>query len=313
METFVGGSEFEYQTFERMNDAGVKLSAFGLKAETGKIQFDKYKDYAQADNADDACRLIWAENIQRYTRRPSRNRVGKEWLSKGIMAAVPPNITGAGIVSQRTSANEQPRRIIATLVTPETEHSDNVYSENGTNFISLGSDVAVQRFLIGALNSSLMEFAFRHLNSNVQVSAGEINALPFPPMPDETRLKQIEYVVRALMAWGGVDCEPEIAKRATEAERRLDILIGALYGFTASEVERIRDCLPSYETVYGLPEREPAPSKPPFVMTINHSGLAPGVTPENIKDIIFDQEDEEFMEKINFDMASGKFLERRDQ
>ena len=51
METFVGGSEFEYQVFERMNDAGVKSSAFGLKTETGKIQFDKYKDYAQADNA----------------------------------------------------------------------------------------------------------------------------------------------------------------------------------------------------------------------------------------------------------------------
>ena len=299
METFVGGSEFEYQAFERMNDAGVKLSSFGLKAETGKIQFDKYQDYAQADNANDACRLIWAENIQRYSRRPSCNRVGKEWLSKGIMAAVPPNITGAGIVTQCTSANEQPRRIIATLVTPETEQSDNVYSENGTNFIALGSDVAVQRFLIGSLNSSLTEFAFRRLNSNVHVSAGEINALPFPPLPDETKLKQIEYAVRALMAWGGVDCEPDIAKRATEAERRLDILIGALYGFTASEVERIRDCLPSYETVYGVPERKPAPSKPPFVIVPNRGGYAPGVNDYNLKDVIFDLEDQEFLEKLN--------------
>ena len=299
METFVGGSEFEYQTFERMNDAGVKLSAFGLKAETGKIQFDKYKDYAQADDANGACRLIWAENIQRYTRRPSRNHVGKEWLSKGIMAAVKPNITSAGIVTQRTSANEQPRRIIATLVTPQTEQSDNVYSENGTNFISLGSDVAVQRFLIGALNSGLMEFAFRHLNSNVHVSAGEINALPFPPMPDETRLKQIEYVVRALMAWGGVDCKPDIAKRATEAERRLDILIGALYGFTDSEVKQIQACLPSYETVYGLPEKSAVKERQPFVMTTNSGGYAPGVNDYNLKDVIFDLEDQEFLEKLN--------------
>ena len=295
---FVGGSEFEYQAFERMNDAGVKLSSFGLKAETGKIQFDKYKDYAQADSADDACRLIWAENIQRYTRRPTRNRVGKEWLSKGIMVAVPPNITGAGIVTQRISANEQPRRIIATLIDPDNVGSQHVYSENHTNFIPLDKS-SLGTFLIGALNSSPMEFAFRRLNSNTQVSAGEINTLPFPPIPDETKLKQIEYVVLALIAWGGVDCEPDIAKRAIEAERRLDILIGTLYGFTASEVEQIRGCLPSYETVYGLPERELASRKPPFVMTINHGGLAPGVTPENIKDIIFDQEDEEFLEKLN--------------
>lgn len=295
---FVGGSEFEYQAFERMNDAGVKLSSFGLKAETGKIQFDKYKDYAQADDANDACQLIWAENIQRYTRRPSRNRIGKEWLSKGIMASVPPNIRDAGIVTQRISANEQPRRIIATLIHPDNVGSQYGYSENHTNFIPLDKS-SFGTFLIGALNSSPMEFAFRRLNSNTQVSAGEINALPFPPIPDETNLKQIEYVVLALMAWGGVDCDPHIAKRAIEAERRLDILIGALYGFTASEVEQIRGCLPSYETVYGLPEREVAPSKQPFVMTINHGGLALGVTPENIKDIIFDQEDEEFLEKLN--------------
>ena len=297
---FVGGSEFEYQVFERMNDAGVKLSSFSLKAETGKIQFDKYKDYAQADSNDDACRLIWAENIQRYSRRPSRNRVGREWLSKNIMAAVPPNITGAGIVTQRTSANEQPRRIIATLITPGTEGSDNVYSENGTNFISLGNNSKAEKFLIAVLNSSLVEFAFRHLNSNVHVSAGEINALPFPPIPDETKLKQIEYLVAALMAWGGVDCEPGITKRAIEAERRMDVLIGSLYGFTASEVEQIQGYLPSYETVYGLTEAEVATiEKPPFVIVPIRGGYAPGVNDHNLKDIIFDLEDQEFLEKLN--------------
>lgn len=252
---FVGGSEFEYQTFERMNDAGVKLCSFGLKAETGKIQFDKYKDYAQTENANNSCRLIWAENIQRYTRRPSRNRVGREWLSKDIMGAVSPNITGAGIVTQRISANEQPRRIIATLIHPDNVGSQYVYSENHTNFIPLNT-ISLGTFLIGALNSSLMEFAFRHLNSNTQVSAGEINALPFPPIPDETKLKQIEYLVSAIMAWGGVDCGPETAKRVIEAERHLDILIGTLYGFTASEVEQIQGYLPSYETVYGLTNEE---------------------------------------------------------
>ena len=306
---FVGGSEFEYQVFDRMNDAGVKLSSFGLKAETGKIQFDKYKDYAQADNANDACRLIWAENIQRYTRRPSRNRIGKEWLSKGIITAVPSNMTGSGIVTQRTSANEQPRRIIATLITPRTEGSDNVYSENGTNFISLVSNPKAEKFLIATLNSSLVEFAFRHLNSNVHVSAGEINALPFPPMPGETKLKEIEFLVSALMAWGGVDCRPDTTKRVIEAERRLDILIGALYGFTASEVEQIQiqGYLPSYETVYGLTNEETAASakageraedKPRFEVVPNRGGFAHGVDPSNLKEIIQDLEDEEFLEKL---------------
>ena len=155
-----------------------------------------------------------------------------------------------------------------------------------------------------------MEFAFRRLNSNTQVSAGEINALPFPPIPDETQLKQIEYLVSALMAWGGVDCGPDTAKMVIEAERHLDILMGSLYGFAASEVEQIQGFLPSYETVYGLTNGETAAvaqsvgrttsstkekAQPEFRVLPNHSGLAPGVTADNLKDILYEMEVEDYM------------------
>jgi len=249
---YIGVSEFDYHVFDRMNDAGVRLADFGLKAETGKIQFDKYRDYAQPTNANGAARLIWAENIQRYVRRESRNRIGKEWLSKDIIPVVSPNITGTGIVTQRTSANEQPRRIIATLVTPENVEAAQIYSENGTNFIALGNDSKTNAFLTGALNSSLIEFAFRRLNSNVHVSAGEINSLPFPPMPEGEMLKEIESLVAELIQSGGVDSPVDKIRQAITNERRLDVLIGSLYGFSASEVEQIQSQLPSYEMVYGL-------------------------------------------------------------
>ena len=249
---YIGASKFDYQVFERMNAAGLKLADFGLKAETGKIQFDKYRGYSQSTNANGACRLVWAENIQRYVRRKSRNRMGKEWLGKGITSVMKPNITGTGIVTQRTSANEQPRRIIATLVTSKNIGGGQAYSENGTNFIALGNDSKTAAFLIGALNSSMIEFAFRHLNSNVHVSAGEINSLPFPPMPTEKTLKKIESLVSALLQSGGVDSPANEVKQAIVNEHRLDILIGSLYGFSASEVEQVQGLLPSYETVYGL-------------------------------------------------------------
>ena len=41
-----------------------------------------------------------------------------------------------------------------------------------------------------------------------------------------------------------------------------------------------------------------AEAKPPFRVVPNQSGFAPGVTADNLKDIIFDLEDEEFMEKL---------------
>ena len=238
--------------FERMQAAGVRLAGFGLKAETGKLQFDKYQQYAQPANGDGAGQLIWAENIQRYALRPSRHRVGKEWLAPGITSAVPPNITGAGIVTQRISANEQPRRIIAALVEPEGRFGGNVYSENHTNFIPL-NDRANPAFLLGALNSSPMEFVFRRLNSNTQVSAGEINQLPFPPLPGPRQLQEIDELVSGLVQLGGVDCGPAAAAQAMTWEHRLDLLIGGLYGFSPAEVEQIQQSLPPYEAVYGLP------------------------------------------------------------
>ena len=134
---YIGESEFEYQVFERMDSIGLKLSELGLKAETGKVQFDKYKEFAQPTEGDDASRLIWAENIQRYSRRNSSKRADKQWLNNDIKEIMAPNITGNGIVTQRISANEQPRRIIATLIHPDDVGAIHVYSENHTNFIPL--------------------------------------------------------------------------------------------------------------------------------------------------------------------------------
>ena len=247
---YIATSEFDYQVFERMNSNGVKLSAYGLKAETGKIQFDKYKELAQPTGGDGACRLIWAENIQRYVRRESRNRVGKEWLDSSITAVVPPNITGAGVVTQRTTANEQPRRIIATLIQPDAIGTNNVYSENHTNFIPLG-ETHNPAFLLAALNSSLVEFVFRRLNSNTQVSAGELNLLPFPPPPGEAKLREIQNFVNELLELKGVDCEPDVVPQMMTCEHRLDILIGSLYGFSPREVEQVQRRLSPYEEVYG--------------------------------------------------------------
>ena len=248
---YIGNSDIEYEAMERMSAAGVSLADLGLNAATGKVQFDKHRQYAQPDSANKACRLIWAENTQRYAWRASEKRVGKEWLSNEFASVMPPNITGAGIVTQRVSANEQPRRIIASLVTPAIAGSSAAYSENHTNFIPL-DDETKGAFLLAALNSSPMEFIFKRLNSNTQVSAGELNTLPFPSTPNGDALAEIAGIVAELLRAGGVDCDTASAARLIALERELDILIGALYGFSTREVERMQGMLASYEVVYGV-------------------------------------------------------------
>ena len=252
---YIGTSEFEYQVFEKMRGFGRKLSTFGIKAETGKVQFSNYREFARDSKGQGSLRLLWAENVQRYGIREARQRKGKEWLSRKMTFNLRPNITGRGVMTQRTTANEQPRRIIATIVEPSLLGAPSVYSENGTNFISfdqLNEIEASPNLLLAALNSSIMEFIFRRLNSNVHVSAGEINKLPFPRMPNESTLREIDKFVTGLLELGGVDCDSSEIAQSITYEHRLDILIGALYGFSPSEVEKIQQALPSFESIYGV-------------------------------------------------------------
>ena len=102
-------------------------------------------------------------------------------------------------------------------------------SENHTNFIPLKKN-STGLLILAVLNSSPVEFLFRRLNSNTQVSAGELNGLPLPRIPIDKVLEDIESLVSDLLEWNGVECGPENFARALEHERRLDFLIGSLYG-----------------------------------------------------------------------------------
>ena len=98
---------------------------------------------------------------------------------------------------------------------------------------------------------------FRRLNSNTQVSAGELNALPFPPLLDDKTLAEIHSLVSDLLNWNGVECTLGNFDWALEREHRLDLLIGSLYGFSSEEVAQIQATMPSHKFVYDpVPEEE---------------------------------------------------------
>ena len=253
---YIGSSDLDYRVFERMHTNGLPLPALGLKAETGKVQFDKYREYALAQEAEGASRLIWAENVQRYAVRASHKRAGKEWLAAGVTDALQPKVAGDAIVTQRTTANEQPRRIIATILPGENRVTAS-YTENGTNLVDLAEvPSAIGCLVIAALNSSVMDFAFRHLNSNVHVSAGELNSLPLPSVPDDATLERIRALVVRLVEQGGVDAEPSALAEVLAVERALDALVGSLYGFSPDDIAEVQQRLPSYSDVYGLTGEE---------------------------------------------------------
>ena len=85
----------------------------------------------------------------------------------------------------------------------------------------------------------------------MHVSSGELNLLPFPPIPDSESLAKIDRLVSLLLDIKGVDCDEILIPRALELERQLDVEIGSVYGFSSDEVGEIEQSLTPYESVYG--------------------------------------------------------------
>jgi hypothetical protein len=250
---YIGTAELDYSIFETMIANGVTLGAYGLSAKTGNIQYDKYQSYSVQTNVAGGCRLMWAENVQRFTIRHSRARADKQWLRANITDAAAPNIYGSGILTQRITASEQPRRIIATLINQETIEATAIYSENHTNYVDGSeSDSLTLQCLLASLNSSALEFVFRRLNSNTQVSAGEINALPFPDFRSRFSAKEtLAGLVSELLALRGVDCDPSVKNKAIALELQIDEIVFDLFHLDSGAKNHIYSRLTPLETVYN--------------------------------------------------------------
>ena len=90
------------------------------------------------------------------------------------------------------------------------------------------------------------------------------------------------------------------------ARRHIDAAVYDALGLTAGEREAVQAGVA--ELVTNRKRRAGSVSgaaatggreKRPFVMTTNSGGYAPGVNDYNLKDVIFDLEDQEFLEKLN--------------
>lgn len=187
----VGGSEIHYDIFREISTLK-SLKKWGIEFTTGKIQWDLWSDYLSSEPNENATRLIWAENIQRYQVVKNRNR-RFIYINKPIMPIAPINFPT--IIVQRTTAVEQEYRIIATYVNP-IEFSYSLQTENHTSFLSDNRSKFSIQSVLGLLNSKFIDFVFRYINSNTQVSSGELGMLPVP-----SELLKYNNVVSNLVSW----------------------------------------------------------------------------------------------------------------
>jgi hypothetical protein len=172
---------------------------------------------------------VWAENIQRFYFADAKLRSDRLFINGALKIDYP--IQHQTIIIQRTTAVEQLFRIIATIINPR-DFGFPIQFENHTSYLEKNTSSINLSFILGILNSRFLDFVFRHINSNTQVSAGELNSLPFPKDSPESDIDTIAKLVESILDAKKPDPEAD----TTALEREIDRLVYELYGLTEKEI-----------------------------------------------------------------------------
>lgn len=150
-----------------------KKSQYQIVAFSGEIDMTKYKNIFNKLGL--GTRVITGAQIQRYyiTETPSQGDViyiddqHKPKLSQKREL----EISNPRIVLQRITGVDSKVRIIATLI-------DNyIYCANSTNYIPSDKSINI-KYLLGVLNSSLVNFFIKQTSTNTNITAKVLNSIP---------------------------------------------------------------------------------------------------------------------------------------
>lgn len=169
----------------RLRSMPHRLATFGYGVSTGPLVWNRYKEHFRRHPTADALPVIWAESIGsdgRFIWRSERRnhapwfvprRPKDDWLI----------VRTPCVLLQRTTAKEQPRRLIAAeLPAAFIDAHGGVVIENHLNMVRprTGTPAVPAAVIAALLNSAAVDAAFRCLNGSVAVSAYELEELPLP-------------------------------------------------------------------------------------------------------------------------------------
>ncbi len=172
-----------------------RLRHWGYKVSTGPLVWNRHKNRIFGHRASGRYPLIWADAVSeggRFEWPPSRRGHGN-WFKLPERGAWLLTETPC-ILLQRTTAKEQPRRLIAApLTAPFLAAHGGAVVENHLNMIrQIDDEPEVSPAVLSAfLNSSAADRAFRCINGSVAVSAYELESLPLPAPGELSELTAI--------------------------------------------------------------------------------------------------------------------------
>lgn len=206
------------------------------KAKTGQIVWNRVKPLLTTAPMQNTLPLVWATDVGKF--RFTFNRLGNLRPSHLKITTKTENliIKGLCILVQRVTADEQPSRIVACI--PEEfykKQKEGYFVENHLNVIQPVAKRAEidPYFILGILNSEIVDFFFRAMNGNTQVSATELNLLPIPIGKHEDEISRIADAIQKSRG----------EEKRKNLMAKLNYRVAKAYGLNDKEVVFIREFL----------------------------------------------------------------------
>jgi adenine-specific DNA-methyltransferase len=230
---FVADSHEMYDIIDRIIKKHPLLSSdeINCRAKTGQIVWNRVKPLLTTKTEKNTLPLVWSTDIGKFDF--SFNKMGSARPCYLKVDSKTENfiVKGPCIFVQRITADEQPSRIVACIAEEFYAKQERGYFvENHLNIIQpTGNASADLYFILGVLNSEIVEFFFRAMNGNTQVSATELNLLPMPSGRYES---DISKTARAIQKSNAGNIRNKLIFELNE-------LVAKAYGLSRKEFEFI--------------------------------------------------------------------------
>lgn len=230
---FKAGSPDDYALLHKLCHLAASRPLIALGAHTGRFVWNRQRDRLHDAVGTGRLPVIYAPSIRRYgfAFPPGANNTGRRDLLYGEAdaALLALSTRGRAILVQRTTSRDQGRRIVATLVDPTFAREHPRYLiENHVNYVDAATCDGAEApltYVLGLLNSKLLNFLFAALSGTTHVSAWELGVLPL--VHEHTRRDALAALVERRLDASTAQAAP--------LDQDIDRVVYDIYGLDLAE------------------------------------------------------------------------------
>lgn len=219
-------------SFKILQKIRQKKNVFYIDAKSGEIDMTKFKKRFKLSRT--GYRVITGAQVLRYkiTREPSQGEVIYLDIDLSKFSADKrKHIANERIVMQRITGVDSQIRLIMTII------PRNTLCANSTNYIP-DSHAWNLRYILGILNSTLINYYFKQTSTNTNITTGEINDILIPKTTESMQNHLISLVDRIFTITKDENylSSSNMQAKVHVLESEIDQLVYQLYGLSEEEI-----------------------------------------------------------------------------